>query len=110
MRDYLDIGPAPCNESCQQVGMPSFDAAKERAELEAFRSQIRRVLGAEPEGAQLSIKAFPHDFGTYREVVCYYDTENEAAAEYAYRCEGNAPEQWDAEARKELGLPELTSA
>jgi hypothetical protein len=28
-------------------------------------------------------------------VVCFYDTDNEAAAQYAYRCESEAPVRWD---------------
>ncbi|MDO8637597.1 MAG: hypothetical protein Q7R34_15420 [Dehalococcoidia bacterium] len=56
---------------------------------------IRKKLGPEPEGASLGIKSNPHDFGTYYEVLCYYDDENEEAAAYAYRCESESPTHWE---------------
>ena len=93
-RDYIDIGPTPCEEDCAQVGQPDY-ATKARAECNRFIELIRRALGPEPEGARLAVKSNPHDFGPYYEVVCYYDTDNEEATRYAYRCEGEAPVRWD---------------
>ena len=46
-----------------------------------------RVYGVEPEGAKLVVKAFSHDFGRYYEVCVKFDCDNEAAQEYAYKCE-----------------------
>ena len=54
-----------------------------------------RTVGEEPENAHLAIKSNPHDFGTYYEVVCHFDDDDEEAAKYAYRCESEAPSQWD---------------
>jgi hypothetical protein len=34
--------------------------------------------------------------------VCRYDDEDEAATEYAYRCESESPAHWDDAARAEL--------
>lgn len=102
MRDYIEIGPTPCDEQCQQVGMPSYDSEKANAECWAFLNQIRRIMGDEPDGARLSVKAFSHDFGTYREVVCYYDDAFAEAVEYAYKCEANSPSNWDGPAKREL--------
>jgi hypothetical protein len=93
-RDYIDIGSSPADEECAQVGSPDY-AQRARSECNRFIDLIRRVMGPEPEGAQLSIKSNPHDFGAYYEVVCYYDTDNEEASKYAYRCEGEAPSTWD---------------
>ena len=104
MRDSLDIGATPAEEECQQVGMPNYDRTKAIAECRAFIHQLCRQFGPEPEGAQLRIKANPHDYGTYHEVACYYDDENEAANNYAFQCEGEAWGNWDNEARVELGL------
>jgi hypothetical protein len=92
-RDYIDIGSTPADEPCAQVGEPDY-ARKARSECNRFIQLIRRTLGPEPEGAQLSVKSNPHDFGTYYEVVCYYDTESEEAYSYALRCESEAPTQW----------------
>jgi hypothetical protein len=44
------------------------------------------------------VKSNPHDFGTYLTVVCEFDSANEAAASYAYRCDAEAPEEWDEQA------------
>ena len=93
-RDYIDIGSTPCEEDCAQVGEPDY-ARKARSECNRFIDLLRRTLGPEPAGAQLSVKANPHDFGTYFSVICYCDTDNEAAEKYAYRCEGEAPVPWD---------------
>ena len=93
MRDYIDIGPVPAEEDCEQLG-PNYDASKARKECNAYIEAIRRVCGPEPQGAQLRIKANQHDFGTYYEVVCYYDTENQAAFDYALKCESDAPQRW----------------
>lgn len=101
MRDEMSIGPAPCDEECAQVGDRDF-FDRSRTECRVFREQIRRTIGIEPEGAILRVKGFPHDFGTYYEVVCEFDPENERALNYALECEGNSPMTWDANARQEL--------
>lgn len=92
MRDYLNIGSTPCEESCQQVPYQNLELA--RRELLAFIEAIRKKLGKEPEGAELRIKSFPHDFGTYKEVVCYFDDSLPESEEYAFKCEGESPTTW----------------
>jgi len=62
------------------------------------------MFGDPPDGVSLVIRSNPHDFGTYLTVEAVFDPANEQARAYAYRCEGNSPELWDAEAREELGL------
>ena len=108
VRDYLNIGSSPCCEDCAQVGSDDY-FEKSRIELRAFRNQLIRVFGEPPFGAELRIKAFPHDFGTYHEVVCYFDDNEPESMEYAFHLEGNAPENWDEEALKEIaaGLQQL---
>jgi len=101
-RDYIDIGPAPCEEYCQQVGMPSYNSRFSRMECIALINQIRRVIGYEPDGARLTIKSHPHDFGTYSDVVCYYDTNNDESVAYAFKCESECPTKWDQESRQWL--------
>jgi len=98
MRDYIDIGPVPCNEDCAQLGQPGFYDQNIK-ECRRFIELIRATLGPEPAGARLGIKANEHEFGTYREVVCYYDDKNEQAIDYAFRCEREAPENWDQKGR-----------
>ncbi len=104
MRDYLNIGSSPCAEKCVQVGEPNY-AVESRKECNRFIELIRKCLGEEPDGATLAIKSFPHDFGTYHEVVCYYDDTNEVAIDYAFKCESEAPETLDAKPYKGSKTP-----
>lgn len=92
--EFLAIGAAPCKEACAQVGDDDY-GPRALAEGRRFIEAIRRKLGPEPEGARLAIKGFPHDFGTYYEVVCWYDPDRETSAVYAYDCERDAPATWD---------------
>ena len=92
MRDYITIGSTPCNEDCQQVPYEDYNLAMR--ECKQFIEAIRKALGNEPERAHLVVKGFPHDFGTYHEVVCYYDTANEQSSEYAFKCESDSPSTW----------------
>ncbi len=101
MRDFINIGPAPCDEKCAQVGEDTFPE-QSRKECRAFMGQLKRVFGEPPEGAELRIKSFEHDFGTYREVVCYFDDAYPESREYAFKLEGEAPSKWDEQARAEL--------
>lgn len=101
MRDYMTIGSTPSGEDCAQVGSEDY-YDRSMKECKAFIAQLRRQFGTEPILTRLSIKAFPHDFGTYHEVVCYYDTEDEEARNFAFRLESETPEYWDEEAKKEL--------
>ena len=94
MRSYFCIGSSPYEEDCAQVGEPGY-RRKAIAECYRFMQLIRDTIGQEPEGAELRIKAFEHDFGLYFEVVCRFDIENEAAREYACRCEDSAPATWE---------------
>ncbi len=101
MRDYINIGPSPCDEDCAQVGKEDY-VERSKKECRAFLNQLKRVFGEPPEGAVLSIKQFDHDFGTYREVVCYFDDAYPESVEYAFKLEGDTPATWDEQARKEL--------
>lgn len=87
MIDHLYIGPAPCDEDCAQIGVTEGASRLNRLECEAYINALRIVYGPEPDGAFLETKAERHDFGTYREVVCYYDTDNREAALYAFKVE-----------------------
>ena len=94
MRDFIDIGPTPAAEDCQQVGAPSYDPVAARKECFRFIDLIRKTLGTEPGSAQLAVKSNPHDFGSYLEVVCYYDDQDSVGEAYAFKCESSAPENW----------------
>jgi len=100
MRDTLNIGPVPCNEPCEQLG-PNYDPQRAKAECRAFLNQIERTI-PNPTNARLRIVTEHHDFGTYYEVAVSFSDEDEAATEYAYHVESNAPTVWDEIARAEL--------
>lgn len=100
-RDYINIGPSPCGEDCAQLGSDNY-GERARRECNAFREQLRRQFGPEPGSARLAVKSFPHDFGSYYEVVCYYDDSDETGMDYAFRLESETPENWDDIARAEL--------
>lgn len=107
MRDFIEIGPVPCDEDCQQVGAASYDPVRARLECQCFIEQLRRQFGPEPEGARLRIKSNPHDFGNYLEVVCHFDDAYPDSVEYTFKCEGEAWATWDNESRNKLDLPYL---
>ena len=90
MRDFFTIGPTPREESCAYVGEPDY-AENAQAECRRFVKLLRQTFGPEPDGAQLRTKSFPHDFGTYYEVVCHFNSDMPASIEYAMRCESEAP-------------------
>lgn len=93
MKDYISIGATPRDEPCAQVGQPDY-RKHALAECRRFIQLLRNTFGPEPEGAELRIAAFPHDFGTYYEVVCDYDTDIPASVDYALRCEAEMPTTW----------------
>jgi hypothetical protein len=94
MRDFINIGSTPYDEPCAQVGTPDY-REKALAECKKFIQLLRKKFGPEPESAELRVKAFPHDFGTYYEVVCFYDTDSQESVDYALRCEGETPATWE---------------
>ncbi len=94
MRDFLSLGSSPIDEECVQVGEQDY-ASLAKQECARFIGLVRRTFGPEPEGAALQTKAFPHDLGTYYEVVCFFDPEIQASVDYAYRCEGETPRTWE---------------
>jgi hypothetical protein len=101
MKDCINIGPVPCDEDCAQVGR---DGYQEQAvtECNQFIELLRETFGDEPEGTRLAIKWFDHDFGSYCEVVCWYEKEDEKAREYAFRCENEMPLTWEGGRREQL--------
>ena len=95
MRDHIEIGSAPSEEECVQVNQEGNYHMAMREECLRFIELLRRTFGPEPEGARLSVKSNHHDFGTYYEVVCYFEDNDEAARKCAFRCEAETPARWD---------------
>ena len=87
MRDFIYIGSSPIDEDCAQIGITEGASRLNLIECDAYLQALRMVYGPEPIGAELRIKTEHHDFGAYREVVCYYETDNDTATEYAFKIE-----------------------
>lgn len=94
MIDEIYLGSSPPEEPCAQLGEPDYET-KARAECQRYIDLIRRAIGPEPEGARLRIKVNHHDLGSYLEVVCRFDAENEEALDYALSVESSGPLNWE---------------
>ena len=94
MQDFMTLGTAPIDEPCAQLGQDDY-YDKVKAECRRFIQLLRQTFGDEPPGARFALKSFEHDFGTYYEVVCLFDTNDEEAAHYAFRCEDELPTTWE---------------
>lgn len=81
----VHLGPAPGDETGGGLGT-----------CRAYLLAVRLVVGDEPAGASLRVVRTPADREHPFEVACEFDPANEAAAEYARRCERNAPSTWAA--------------
>jgi hypothetical protein len=109
MRDYISLGPVPSNEPCAQVGEVNYKP-RARFECKRFIALLRATFGPEPAGAYLTTKAFEHDYGTYYEVVCYFNPRAPASIDYAFRCEREAPTSWGSEGEAQSQCPECGGA
>ena len=94
MRDYITLGPTPAGESCAQVGDPNYNQ-KSKQECRRYIHLLIDKFGNPPLGVNLKTKAFHHDFGTYHEVICEYEDNDDITAEYCYYLEANIPEYWE---------------
>lgn len=101
--EYIELGPTPSQENCAQVGTDEF-ALQAPKEMKAYMNQLNRMFPevANSKTLAFAIKWFPHDFGTYGEVVIKYLPGNEEE-DIVYKIERELPEYWDTEARMELG-------
>lgn len=65
MSDIIDLGGAPANEDCAQLGhTPDFERLN-RLEVATYRAAIIARFGPPPDGCVLLILTNRHDFGTY---------------------------------------------
>ncbi len=100
MKDFVILGPIPPYESCEQVG-DNCDYNKMREECRIYRNQLIRMFPLTTKG-YFGIKSFSHEFGTYMEVVAYYDDADQDSLDWVYNIESNLPLNWDEIAKKEL--------
>ena len=91
--DYVELGTAPINEDCVNVGQENYEELV-KDECNRFKELLVRMFGEPPVGATYCTKSFPHDFGTYYEVCVKYDVWNKEAEDFAYLVQDNLPETW----------------
>lgn len=98
MESY-SLGPVPYEESCQQVGTPSYDPVRAKHECNVYKNMLQRLFPP-PEGGSIRVKGFPRDGYTCLELIaCFSDATSE---KWASDLENNASETWDDIALKEL--------
>lgn len=100
--DYIELGPVPAGETCVQVGTDHY-MAKSLRECKVYQRMLERLCPI-PPGLPVAfvVRSHAHDFGPYREVSVRFCDGNQAAVDFAYHLDANAPDQWDAIARDEL--------
>jgi hypothetical protein len=103
-RSFIEIGAAPAEEKCEQVG-PKCNYDTMREECLRFIDVIRKKLGPEKGTAKLKVKTFPHEHGAYMEVVCWYEDGDEEGFQYALLCEDEAPMTWGDIGEATLDMP-----
>jgi hypothetical protein len=106
MRDTIEIGAAPYNEDCAQVGRDDY-GPRSLVETRAYKAQLTRLVLAHLDGKPMPasfgirVKSNVHDFGSYREVAVSFDDNDGEAVDLAYWLDSNAPGHWDDEALAE---------
>lgn len=95
MREYIELGSAPCEEDCAQFGSENY-FEKSNEESKRYISLLEKKFGKfRPLNCSFRKKSFPHDFGDYYEVVVTYDPNDEDSINFAYHVENNLPITWD---------------
>jgi hypothetical protein len=89
MRDYMCLGNVPCCED----GIP-MNKDGHRAECKRFAVMLDEIFINKPENAYFSIKANPHEYGTYYEVAINFDDDCPESEQFAYFVESNTPQYW----------------
>lgn len=94
MKEYLELGATPCNEDCAQVGSDNYFEESSK-ESKRYIDLLEKKFGEHrPLSCSFRKKSFPHDFGSYYEVVVYFDSNDDESVKFAYHVENNLPETW----------------
>lgn len=92
--DHLTLGPTPFGEDCAQVGTDNYHDRAMR-ETRRYIELLEKKFPDKPEGVKFDVRSFPHDFGTYHEVVVVYDRDDEEQVDFALKVEHHLPETWE---------------
>lgn len=74
MREVIDIGPAPANADCAQLGQTRDFATINRLEVRLYAAAIQARFGVPPTGCALKPVLNWHDFGNYLTLGLEVDT------------------------------------
>jgi hypothetical protein len=81
MSYIIDIGGAPANEDCAQLGQtPDFEAVN-TFEVLAYKLAIIARHGMPPAGCKLGPHTNRHDFGVYRTLALHIEDEEDEAVQ-----------------------------
>ena len=98
-RECLELGPVPASEECQQVDGINTDYDKLIDECRRYKDQLETIFPDRLDHCcSFAIKRYPHDFGTYMEVVVYYfepEEEDTDSLDFAFFVESNLPDTWE---------------
>jgi len=97
VKEYLELGSTPVEETCAQVGEDNYI----NKAMQECRAYVKQLLRLHP-GLDFKVKSFPHDFGSYYEVVLYYNSTDIESVNRAYEVEASLPQYWDDAAKEEL--------
>lgn len=92
-KDYMSIGCTPAAEDCVQVSQTEYYLDRMLDECRRYKEMLQAKF-ADCTKVTIKVKQFPHDFGTYAEVVAEYDSNDPIATAQAIHIENNAPQYW----------------
>ena len=94
MSEYLELGSVPVDEDCVQVGSREYES-QWKAEGNRYVALLKQKFPQhEQTGVRFVVMAFPHDFGTYHEVVAKYQKDSKGE-DFAYFVEAHLPTTWE---------------
>ena len=92
MYDFLELGPSPSDESCVQVSKGEYEDQM-KDECHRYRQMLQKRFPFAEH--MFRVRAFPHDYGRYYEVVILFWSSSEEENKIAWFVEDNLPATWD---------------
>lgn len=95
MLDFIELGSAPFEEECAQLGEPDYKSNAKK-ECWEYRRQLQRMF---PDENSILFQLRKLNDGSHQ-VVAVYDSTNVEAIDSADHIETNRPARWDEEAAR----------
>ena len=91
-KNWLYLGPSPCEEECAQMNDYEAHIAEVRKYVQMLKDRFLDI----PESAWFGLKREDgSDYGTYYEAVVYYLENDQEASDFASFVESNCPFKWN---------------